>query len=360
MNELQKSIKKSLDNAYEPIFFEGESIVKAITAGENAAAFPIAERMDATGLPTFNSTASVLEFTSLLEKVMEKVFRFKELRQVITKYNAFLSDIENDYKAYTVKHEDYLQASSGAVETINNKKVLMKNYLLEELHASLQKCGMDGEFHDMATDRLDLRNWPVKKKFDICSEKHLEVKEMLSLGDLGAFGGMIAGAGAYGSAVAAIAIGNSFNPMVLAILPGLILYMRGKIKRIKSEMDVLEPMVQANNADMKADLEQLDLFYRALDNIANIYSDILTTVRPVMKAILQELELKHGCDVDELPCDQEEALFYISRLLKGLAEKRIVPCDETDTSTIHQSVCRYSNEMSAEYNKIKAELVKFC
>ncbi|MBP9991671.1 MAG: hypothetical protein KBT45_09650, partial [Bacteroidales bacterium] len=239
----------------------------------------------------------------------------------------------------------------------NRKKVVMKDYLLEELYKSLQRCGMNGEFHDMATERFDLRNWPINEKYDlIIKQNHLKIKKTMNSGDLAFMGGLLAGAGPFGAFGLAIAAGQMANPIVWLLVPAIALYMRRKLKGINNEIKTLSVIVSANECDMTADLLQLEMMKKAFENISCIYTDVLQTIRPVMKKLLDELEREFGHDVNSLPEDKANALFNISRLLKEMAEKQIVPYN-SNQSAIHQNVCEYSNDLSNKYNELK-EFIK--
>lgn len=357
-----------LESAYVPEYFESaDTLIKKLPDSESIAENLLAILLNGTAIsidvltkdsaPLFCSATIVKELPGFFERIFSRLFKKNDLVIAIEKYNNLITAIQNDFEKYKQTHETLLNESSTAVETINRKKVVMKDYLLEELYKSLQRCGMNGEFHDMATERFDLRNWPINEKYDlIIDQNHLKIKKTMNSGDLAFIGGLLAGAGPFGAFGLAIAAGQMANPIVWLLVPAIALYMRRKLKGINNEIKTLSVIVSANECDMTADLLQLEMMKKAFENISCIYTDVLQTIRPVMKKLLDELEREFGNDVNSLPEDKANALFNISRLLKEMAEKQIVPYN-SNQSAIHQNVCEYSNDLSNKYNELK-EFIK--
>lgn len=356
-----------LESAYVPEYFESaDTLIKKLPDSESIAGNLPAILLNGTAIsidvltkysaPLFCSATIVKELLGFFERIFSRLFKKNDLVIAIEKYNNLITAIQKDFEEYKLTHETLLDESSTAVETINRKKVVMKDYLLEELYKSLQRCGMNGEFHDMATERFDLRNWPINEKYDLINQKHLTIKKTMNSGDLAFIGGLLAGAGSFGAFGLAIAAGQMANPIVWLLAPAIALYMRRKLKGINNEIKTLSVIVSANECDMTADLSQLEMMKKAFENISCIYTDVLQTIRPVMKKLLDELEREFGNDVNSLPEDKANALFNISRLLKEMAEKQIVPY-KGNQSAIHQNVCEYSNDLSNKYNELKETIV---
>lgn len=356
-----------LESAYVPEYFESaDTLIKKLPDSESIAENLPAILLNGTAIsidvltkysaPLFCSATIVKELPGFFERIFSRLFKKNDLVIAIEKYNNLITAIQKDFEEYKLTHETLLDESSTAVETINRKKVVMKDYLLEELYKSLQRCGMNGEFHDMATERFDLRNWPINEKYDLINQKHLTIKKTMNSGDLAFIGGLLAGAGSFGAFGLAIAAGQMANPIVWLLAPAIALYMRRKLKGINNEIKTLSVIVSANECDMTADLSQLEMMKKAFENISCIYTDVLQTIRPVMKKLLDELERESGNDVNSFPEDKANALFNISRLLKEMAEKQIVPY-KGNQSAIHQNVCEYSNDLSNKYNELKETIV---
>lgn len=349
-----------LESAYVPEYFESaDTLIKKLPDSESIAENLPAILLNGTAIsidvltkysaPLFCSATIVKELPGFFERIFSRLFKKNDLVIAIKKYNNLINAIQKDFEDYKLTHEILLNELSTAVESINRRKVVMKDYLLEELYVSLQKCGMNGEFNDMATERFDLRNWPINEKYDLINQKHLTIKKAMNSGDLAFIGGLLAVPGAFGAFGLAIATG----PMAIPIA----WYMRRrKLKGINNEIQTLSVIVSANERDMTADLSQLEMMKKAFENISSIYTDILKKIRPVMKKLLDELEREFGHDVNSLPEDKANALFNISRLLKEMAEKQIVPYNGNQ-SAIHQNVCEYSNDLSNKYNELKETIV---
>ena len=108
---------------------------------------------------TLVETAAVLTTFDLWEAIVKK----KALKEMSEKYQAFVNQTEKDFVCYKVEHEAYLQKSMDAVDGINRRKVVMKDYLLQELNDQLKRSGLNGSFEEPKIERLDLRAWPINE-----------------------------------------------------------------------------------------------------------------------------------------------------------------------------------------------------
>ena len=275
---------------------------------------------------TLVETADWLNAFDLWEAIVKK----KALKEMSEKYQAFVNQTEKDFVFYKDDHEASLQKSIAAVEGINRSKVVMKDYLLQELCDQLKRSGLNGSFEEPKIERLDLRAWPINEAY------HLNVTSNKKFIDA---------SGAYLPLFV-----EGLGPITNRI----------RIRKIRNALKQLQPVAELNLEQMLSDLLKLDLFSAALTNIDTIYKEVLDKLRPIMKTILKDLEDKYQGDVRRLPKEQADALYTIKTLLKDLAEITIVPRSD-DTQDIYADVCQYSNTLSERYNTIRETIYNnFC
>ena len=260
----------------------------------------------------------------------EAIVKKKALKEMSEKYQAFVNQTEKDFVFYKDEHEAYLQKSMDAVAGINRRKVVMKDYLLQELSDQLKRSGLNGSFEEPKIERLDPRAWPINEAY------HLNVTSNKKFIDA---------SGAYLPLFV-----EGLGPITNRI----------RIRKIRNALKQLQPVAELNLEQMLSDLLKLDLFSAALTNIDTIYKEVLDKLRPIMKTILKDLEDKYQGDVRRLPKNQADALYTIKSLFKDLAEITIVPHSD-DTQDIYTDVCQYSNTLSERYNRIREAIYNnFC
>ena len=260
----------------------------------------------------------------------EAIVKKKALKEMSEKYQAFVNQTEKDFVCYKDEHEASLQKSMDAVDGINRRKVVMKDYLLQELSDQLKRSGLNGSFEEPKIERLDPRAWPINEAY------HLNVTSNKKFIDA---------SGAYLPLFV-----EGLGPITNRI----------RIRKIRNALKQLQPVAELNLEQMLSDLLKLDLFSAALTNIDTIYKEVLDKLRPIMKTILKDLEDKYQGDVRRLPKNQADALYTIKSLFKDLAEITIVPHSD-DTQDIYTDVCQYSNTLSERYNRIREAIYNnFC
>ena len=263
----------------------------------------------------------------------EAIVKKKALKEMSEKYQAFVNQTEKDFVCYKDEHEASLQKSMDAVDGINRRKVVMKDYLLQELSDQLKRSGLNGSFEEPKIERLDPRAWPINEAY------HLNVTSNKKFID------------------ASVAYLPLFGVGGFLLVP---ITNRIRIRKIRNALKQLQPVAELNLEQMLSDLLKLDLFSAALTNIDTIYKEVLDKLRPIMKTILKDLEDKYQGDVRRLPKNQADALYTIKSLFKDLAEITIVPHSD-DTQDIYTDVCQYSNTLSERYNRIREAIYNnFC
>lgn len=288
------------------------------------------------GDPTFGAAELLDEIAPIVLPpfdILEGIFKRKELSMISKKYEEFAKQANEDLELYMKDHEAYLQTSMDAVDGINRRKVLMKDYLLLELSEQLKRSGLNGSFSEPVIERFDPRDWPINRKYSITVDRIRDFIEITQ------------------------SYGPVFKIRKFMLSP---VSNRIRIKQIRNALDQLKPIAEMNLEQMISDLVKLDLFSAALVNIDTIYKEVLDRLRPIMKKILKDLEDKFRGDVKQMPKVQADALYTIKSLFKDLAEITIVP-RSVNNNSIYSDVCEYSNTLSERYNAIRETIYQnFC
>ena len=101
---------------------------------------------------------------------------------------------------------------------------------------------------------------------------------------------------------------------------------------------------------------RISIFEKALTNVKNIFDDISNNLIPLIKKILNDIETKYHNNYDKIPSEVFEALVNSCKILKGMAEKKIL--ENTKKEATVEDVINYSNELSWNYNNVKEEILK--
>lgn len=344
-DNIKQSIGELLESSFKPELFllgitsSAVPIVGAIAAGAGALCGSIhkSKKDKYTYAALFNATNLV----DVLLAGWNSISKSTDYKEAVNQYNNIIDAVNVDFKKYKEKHEEILQSANQHTLVINRKKTLMKEYLLKDLYDSLKKCGLAGEYYDMNDEYLDLRMWPINKQYDLVNQRHLSFIETFGF----------SGSSSKKSAILDLFFDLTVVTTVYVSPLKRLVLRRNNYNKLKKEIADLEQQVKLNKEDMLSDLEKLHTMDRALKNIAGIYSSVLDTYKPIMQKIFLSLEIEYENNVSALPEGKITALFTISRLLKELSEKRILPCTE-DPESIHRNICDYSNNLTKKYNQL--------
>ena len=126
---------------------------------------------------------------------------------------------------------------------------------------------------------------------------------------------------------------------------------RKKTNEIKDKLSNLKKSTELAFEKMRSDNQKITNLSLALKNIANIYTDVNIHLIPTVEAILNDISVKYGNDYSKIPTDILIFLRTTTKILKELAEKRIIP--KSSLENIANSVITASNNLSVEYENIK-------
>lgn len=107
---------------------------------------------------------------------------------------------------------------------------------------------------------------------------------------------------------------------------------------------------------MNSDNQKIKNLSIALNNIANIYTDINSKFIPTIENILNIISVKYYNNIKEIPDDLLYLLRTTTKFLKELAERRIIP--KGNSSDIVDSVIEASNDISVTYENLRNEFYK--
>ena len=124
---------------------------------------------------------------------------------------------------------------------------------------------------------------------------------------------------------------------------------------MKRELETLQKQQSYNSSQMNADLTKLSKLEMALENVANIYSDIVRIVLPIFEKLLHQLVVHYCNSLELMPVEKVNALQRIKDILKSMAERQIIP--NKDMNLTITKVIEYSNEMSMKHTDLKAEIL---
>ena len=275
---------------------------------------------------------------SMLKNLWEWITKKDQIEKLKKQIWAIHQKATDEFAFYATKHEELLDEAQSHTSRINRKKTLMKDYLLQKLHERLIHMGIDSKWIDMHDERLDLRDFPINEQFDLSKQK----KELFFEGlfsSLGIVNYMIAGF--FGAPL---------------MLPLNFILARNKVNELEANLSKIKCLQEDNSSRMDADLHQLSDFCLALDNVANIFTDILDCLMPIMEKLLTEMAERYGNDLHSVPQEKVIAIQRIKDILKEMAESVIIP-KRGQQQTINTTI-RYSNDLSARHYDLKVEMQK--
>lgn len=260
------------------------------------------------------------------------LFPGRNLAKICKEAQIYIQTASEEYEEYEVLHEQILDDIQSQIDIINKKKPIMKDYILEKVCKKLQLLGIKSDLSDYPEEHIDFRIFKLNQEFESLKNEFDKLKkqtfpffyqifarEMLIWGPLG--------------------------------LPLSYLISRKKANEIKNRLSNLKKSTELAFEKMRSDNQKIANLSLALKNIANIYTDVNNRLIPTVEAILDDISVKYGNDYSKIPMDILILLRTTTKILKELAEKRIIP--KSSLENIANSVITASNNLSVEYENIK-------
>lgn len=319
-------------NSYNPVFLleDGQSEATNLVTGLGHVIKPTYAQLNSNILLASGQGCS---FTSEAKGIFSSIWEFftrgNEKERINFQFKKLITNANNEFKLYTTKHEVLLAKIKVDVAMINIQKVIMKKMMLRNLYEQLKSMGLQVSWNDARIDRIDLRKFPLHEQYKLSSVNFLSYFNVLT------------------------------SIATTTIAPNNIVYLidgpsRG-VQQLKDELETLQMQQSYNSSQMNADLTKLRKFEKALENVANIYSDIVRMVLPIFEKLLYQLVVHYCNSLELMPVEKVNALQRIKDILKSMAERQIIP--NSDMNLTITKVIEYSNEMSMKHTDLKAEIL---
>ena len=145
---------------------------------------------------------------------------------------------------------------------------------------------------------------------------------------------------------------------MIPVFPYIIrpILVKKKIKQLEEKFSQIQKQSRLVFEKMNSDNQKIKNLSIALNNIANIYTDINSKFIPTIENILNIISVKYYNNIKEIPDDLLYLLRTTTKFLKELAERRIIP--KGNSSDIVDSVIEASNDISVTYENLRNEFYK--
>lgn len=268
-----------------------------------------------------NRTTSLSEIKELSEYASKEDV-VKELQMKLQAQDADLKTLFNQYKK---NHENILKKAKDAVQEINKYKVLMKEYLVTDLHEELKKYGLAGTLGSSTCEDLSIEDWPVKEDYSKVSNKfHIETTKLTKLIDF------------YCTAFS---------------LPGMVIN-EYRISKLKNEIDEFDIVLENNIVDMKADNDRFAIYCLALYDISFIYKSIYEECRPKMKKMIIDLNRVYIDSFEQMSEGLRKQLYMMAHLLDELADISIVRRQDTNEN-YDEDMVQYKEDITRSFRNFQ-------
>lgn len=342
-NDIRRIIRNYIDDSYLPtvILNERESRLVEAYRGksgvENDKMFthlaPDVQSWIATSVcigAYYNS--AVKKPSDILDKtwnfISDIVFPGRHLKELKNQAKEYIATARKEYVDYKATHEKLLENVQSQIDIINKRKPLMKEYILKKVAERLSSMGIKSEVADYPMESLDTRKFGLNEEFnEICNEfKKLQENS-------------------YDKFLENLpAAPFAFGPIVYILVIK-------RIHQLENQIQKIETLTGLVFEKMRSDNHKVDNLYKALKNIAEIFTDITTKFIPAIEKILDIIAIKYHNSLADIPSDVLCLLRTVTKILKNISEKCILP--RTDKDALIDSTISTSNNMSVEYEKLR-------
>lgn len=328
-----------LESSYTPLFFydKKDSTQKESSIITTALGYAILPQIAYSSLPFWRKVFDSIK--EIWKNTKEKIFditKQNDLEWRQNEFNDFVAESKKKYEKYVHEHDDIYCDIVKDIDTINRKKILMKDYYLKELYVKLQKAGVDCDFNDLVIEHIDSSQFPINEMYDTIKVMQLSIEKDSNT------------------------INRDLFALIQLLQPGAMI--RNRIRNGKAIKDINNKMSEAtlkqksNATEMISDLVLINDTELAFDNIAKIYNDIMETLQPIMSDILDKLSSRYNNRIDNMPPHMRETLRLIKDIFKDFSEVTIVP--SKTASDMKKELLEKSNELSKKHYDLKFMLLK--
>lgn len=257
------------------------------------------------------------------------IFPGKKIKKAIEKIQEYIDTAKKEYDLYVQNHESSIKEVQAQIDRINKCKPLMKDYILKKVVTKLHELGIDCLIDDYPMEFIDYRVFNLNHEFDYINEQFKKLKN---------------------SQYAHILENFPIMPMfpINLIVPILV---SKKLKEVENNFQQIKKQTEFVFEKMRSDNQKIKNLSLSLDNIAKIYTEINSKFIPVINDILELISQKYQNDIAKIPVEVLCLLRTTTKILKELAERRIIPQD--NSNEIVESIIEANNDISVAYENLK-------
>lgn len=247
---------------------------------------------------------------------------FKKEKEIFRKR---IEDAKRNFESYQSMHEEFLTKDiQQCIDRINKNKAKVKERVLVNLSVALKKLGIDSEMKDYPLEVLDYRKFPLEDKFEIIREQNEKIEKY----------------------------GKEISDIYFIIFPvNAFLHYFSNLRKLHEASENFQKESEAIVKQMNKELDRMCTLHVALDNISNIFINLINRYVPIIEEFTEDVIKKYS-SYEEVPND---VLLFIKNstwLLKGICEKRIIDCSSLDR------IKEYNDELVLKYSSLNALFMK--
>ena len=297
--------------------------------------------------PSFNTVTINTLSTAILESILpidnivvrfsfkdffDKITGKKQMKEAQKSLLNLYNEINKNYEYYIETQKEYRSIIINDINEINQHKSNFKENILSEVTKKLTELGIECSIEIYELEKLNEEVLSLNEGLKNIIDEMDRLKLKIVYSDL------------------------LFNK-ILDCIPFFEIYRKHKLaKEIKEKVTEFEKESQLECENITADLVRISIFEKALTNVKKIFDDINNNLIPLIEKILNDIETKYHNNYDKIPSEVFEALVNSCKILKGMAEKKIL--ENTKKEATIEDVINYSNELSWNYNNVKEEILK--
>ena len=265
--------------------------------------------------------------------ISDFIFPGKKLAKIRKNITEYIKTAKKEYINYVESHEKYICDVQAQIDIINKRKPIMKDYILQKVVNKLCELGIDSQLGDYPMEFIDYRIFKMNEEFSYINKEFQLIQN-----------------DQYAQILEYIPMIPVFPYILTPIL------VKKKIKQLEEKFSQIQKQSRLVFEKMNSDNQKIKNLSIALNNIANIYTDINSKFIPTIENILNIISVKYYNNIKEIPDDLLYLLRTTTKFLKELAERRIIP--KGNSSDIVDSVIEASNDISVTYENLRNEFYK--
>lgn len=258
----------------------------------------------------------------------------KRLKMLREEFKQYIETATDEYDKYKLSYEDSLKNIQGQIDIINKRKPIMKDYILSKVSERLINMGIESSVGDYPMEHIDYRDFNLNDEFTEIQGKFSKLQN-----------------DDYTNLLQNFPLIPVF-PFVL--IPLLV---EKKMRELRTQLRDIKSQTELIFEKMRSDIQKVDSLQNALWNIASIYSDINSRFIPAIEEILDIIDVKYQNRFSEIPDDLLCLLRSMTKILKEIAERRIVPVGR-NYDNLTDEVIATSNNLSVEYENLQKSMSK--